>query len=150
MKYIKYLFLFAVITSITACFPDNDKAFDGPTVTEFKPIARTVKVSAAAGSADALIQLVGPQLGATLMVPFNIDPASTAVAGTHYNITAIGNSVALDPNKSSVIIPIRLVAGSVTAAAGVKLIINLGEAPGGITPNPKYRHYTLTIVPYII
>ena len=33
MKYIKYLFLFAVITSITACFPDNDKAFDGPTVT---------------------------------------------------------------------------------------------------------------------
>ena len=147
MKYIKYLFLFAVITSITACFPDNDKAFDGPTVTEFKPIARTVKVSAAAGSADALIQLVGPQLGATLMVPFNIDPATTAVAGTHYNITAIGNSVALDPNKSSVIIPIRLVAGSVTAAAGVKLIINLGEAPGGITPNPNFRQYTLTIVP---
>lgn len=146
MKYIKYLFLFAVIVGFTACFPDNDKKFDGPTVLEFKPILRTVKVSAPAGSADALIQLVGIQQGAAIAVPYTIDPTSTAVSGQHYTIAGSG-SVSIPANSSSVTIPIAITPGSVTAAAGVKLIINLGEAAGGIKPNPNFNKYTLTIVP---
>lgn len=146
MKYIKYLFIFAVITSVTACFPDNDKAFDGPTVLEFKPVARTVKSNAAAGSADALIQLVGPQLGSSLALSFNVDPSSTAVRGTHYTLPASG-TVSLAANTSSVMLPITLISGSVTAPAGVKLIINLDQAAGGIQPNPNFRQYTLTITP---
>ena len=146
MKYIKYLFLFVVITSVSACFPDNDKAFDGPTVLEFKPIARTVKSTAAAGSADALVQLVGPQLGSNLTLAFNIDPASTAVRGTHYNLPASG-SVVLAANTSSITIPVTLIPGSVTAPAGVRLILNLDQAAGGIQPNPNFRKYTLTITP---
>jgi hypothetical protein len=146
MKYIKYLFLFAVITSVSACFPDNDKAFDGATVLEFKPVARTVKSTAAAGSADALIQLVGPQLGSTLALSFNVDPASTAKSGIHYTLPASG-TVSLAANSSSVMLPITVIAGSVTAPAGVKLIINLDQAAGGIQPNPNFRQYTLTITP---
>lgn len=146
MKYIKYLFLFVVITSVSACFPDNDKAFDGPTVLEFKPIARTVRANAVAGSADALIQLVGPQLGSNLTLVFNIDPASTAVRGTHYNLPASG-TVDLAANTSSVKIPVTLIPGSVTAASGVRLILNLDQAAGGIQPNPNFRKYTLTITP---
>ncbi len=146
MKYIKYLFIFVVITSVSACFPDNDKAFDGPTVLEFKPIAKTVKSNAVAGSADAFIQLVGPQLGSTLALTFNIDPASTAIRGTHYTVPASG-TVDLAANSSSVILPITLISGSVTAPAGVKLIINLDQAAGGIQPNPNFRKYTLTITP---
>lgn len=146
MKYIKYLFIFVVITSVSACFPDNDKAFDGPTVLEFKPIAKTVKSNAVAGSADAFIQLVGPQLGSTLALTFNIDPASTAIRGTHYTVPASG-TVDLAANSSSVSLPITLISGSVTAPAGVKLIINLDQAAGGIQPNPNFRKYTLTITP---
>jgi len=146
MKYIKYLFLFVVITSVSACFPENDKAFDGPTVLEFKPIAKTVKTTAAAGSADALIQLVGPQLSSNLTLAFNISPASTAIAGTHYTVPASG-SVNLAANSSSVTLPITLIPGSVTATAGVRLIINLDQAAGGIQPNPNFRTYTLTITP---
>jgi hypothetical protein len=146
MKYIKYLFLFTVIVSLTACFPDNDKAFDGPTVLEFKPILKTVKVTAPAGSANALIQLVGLQQGSALTIPYTIDPTSTAVSGQHYTITGSG-SVSIPPNSSSATIPIAITPGSVTAAAGVKLIINLGEAAGGIKPNPNFSKYTLTIVP---
>ena len=146
MKYIKYIYLFAVIASFTACFPDNDKKFDGPTVLEFKPILRTVKVSAPAGSADALIQLVGIQQGAAIAVPYTIDPTSTAVSGQHYTIANSG-SVSIAANTSSVPIPIAITPGSVTAAAGVRLIINLGEAAGGIKPNPNFSKYTLTIVP---
>lgn len=146
MKYIKYLFIFAVITSVSACFPDNDKAFDGPTVLEFKPIAKTVKSNAVAGSADALIQLVGPQLGSSLALSFNVDPSSTAIRGTHYTLPASG-TVSLAANTSSVMLPISLISGSVTAPAGVKLIINLDQAAGGIQPNPNFRQYTLTITP---
>lgn len=146
MNYLKYLFIFVIITSITACFPDNDKAFDGPTVLEFKPISRTVKSTAAAGSADALIQLVGPQLGAPLNLTFNVDPTSTAVSGRHYNLPASG-TVTLAANSSSVMLPISLVPGSVTSASGVRLIINLDQAAGGIQPNPNFRKYTLTITP---
>lgn len=146
MKYIKYLFLFVVITSISACFPENDKAFDGPTVLEFKPIARTVRSNAVAGSADAFIQLVGPQLGASMALAFNIDPASTAISGTHYTLPASG-TVNLAANTSSVSIPITLISGSVTAPAGVRLILNLDQAAGGIQPNPNFRKYTLTITP---
>ncbi len=146
MKYIKYLFLFAVIAGFTACFPDNDKSFDGPTVLEFKPILRTVKVTAPAGSANALIQLVGIQQGSAISVPYTIDPASTAVSGQHYTIANPG-SVSIAANSSSATIPISITPGSVTAAAGVKLIIKLGEASGGIKPNPNFDTYTLTIVP---
>ena len=146
MKYIKYLFLFTVITAFTACFPDNDKAFDGPTVLEFKPILRTVKVTAAAGAADALVQLVGPQQGAAITVPYTIDPTSTAVAGTHYTIANQG-SFSIAANSSSATLPIAIIPGSVTAAAGVKLIIKMGDGSGGIAPNPNFSTYTLTITP---
>jgi hypothetical protein len=146
MKYIKYLFLFVVIASVSACFPDNNKEFDGPTVLEFKPIAKTVRANAVAGSADALIQLVGPQLGSNLTLAFNIDAASTAVRGTHYNLPASG-TVDLAANTSSVKIPVTLIPGSVTAATGVRLILNLDQAAGGIQPNPNFRKYTLTILP---
>lgn len=145
MKYLKYLFVFTFITALTACFPDNDKAFDGPTVLEFKPIAKTVKVSAAAGSADGLVQLVGPQQSAAITVPFTIDPTSTAVKGQHYNMAA--TSITIAANTSSATLPITLIPGSVTAPAGVKLVINLGEASAGIQPNPKFKTYTLTITP---
>lgn len=146
MKYIKYLFLFTVITAFTACFPDNDKSFNGPTVLEFKPILKTVKVSAAAGAADALVQLVGPQQNAAITIPYTIDPTSTAVAGTHYTIAKAG-SFDLAANKSAVILPISIISGSVTAAVGVKLIIKMGEGSGGIIANPNFSTYTLTITP---
>ena len=147
MKYIKYFFLFLAVTSLSACFPDNEKLFDGPTVTEFKPIAKTVKLTAAAGSADALIQLVGPQQSAEVTIPFVVDASSTAVAGVHYNIAATGSVVKLAANSSSTKIPITLIPGSVTAAAGVKLVIDIAGGSAGILPNPNFKRYTLTIVP---
>ena len=146
MKYIKYLFLFTVVIAFTACFPDNDKSFNGPTVLEFKPILKTVKVTAAAGAANALVQLVGPQQGAVVTIPYTIDPTSTAVAGTHYTIANTG-SISLEANSSSATLPILIIPGSVTAVAGVKLIIKLGEGSGGIAPNPNFSTYTLTITP---
>ena len=72
--------------------------------------------------------------------------ASTAIAGTHYTVPASG-SVNLAANSSSVTLPITLIPGSVTATAGVRLIINLDQAAGGIQPNPNFRTYTLTITP---
>ena len=146
MKYLKYLFLFTVVASFASCFPNNDKLLDGPTVLEFKPILRTVKVSDAAGAANGLIQLVGPQQSAAITIPYTVDPASTAVPGTHYTV-APGGTITIVPNTSSIALPITIIPGSVTATAGVKLIINLGDATGGIKPNPNFSKYTLTITP---
>jgi hypothetical protein len=147
MKYIKYFFFFLAVTSLSACFPDNEKLFDGPTVTEFKPIAKTVKLTAAAGSADALIQLVGPHQSAEVTIPFVVDASSTAVAGVHYNIAATGSVVKLAANSSTTTIPISLIPGSVTATAGVRLVIDIAGGSAGILPNPNFKRYTLTIVP---
>jgi hypothetical protein len=147
MKHKKYFILLLAVTSLSACFPDNEKVFDGPTVTEFKPTAKTVRLTAPAGSADALIQLVGPQQSAEITIPFTVDASSTAVAGVHYNITATGSVVKLAANTSSTIIPITLIPGSVTAAAGVRLVIDIAGGSAGILPNPNFRRHTLTIVP---
>lgn len=146
MKYLKFFLLFTVVATFASCFPDNDKSLDGPTVLEFKPIVRTVQVSAVAGSADALIQLVGPQQSTAISIPYTIDPTSTAVAGTHYRISTPG-TVSIAANSSSTIIPIAIIPGSVSASAGVRLIINLGDGTGGIKPNPNFSKYTLTITP---
>ena len=146
MKYIKFLFLFTVVATFASCFPDNDKSLDGPTVLEFKPIVKTVKVTAVAGSADGLIQLVGPQQSTAITIPYTIDPTSTAIAGTHYTISSNG-SIVISANSSLTTLPIAIIPGSVTATAGVRLIINLGEGTGGIKPNPNFSKYTLTITP---
>jgi hypothetical protein len=146
MKYLKFFLLFTVVATFASCFPENDKLLDGPTVLEFKPILRTVKVSAAAGAADALIQLVGPQQSTAITIPYTVDPTSTAVPGTHYTITNNG-TITIAANSSSTTLPIAIIPGSVTATAGVKLIINLGEGTGGIKPNPNFSKYTLTITP---
>lgn len=146
MKYIKFLFLFTVVATFASCFPDNDKSLDGPTVLEFKPIVRTVKVTAAAGSANGLIQLVGPQQSTPITIPYTVDPTSTAVAGTHYTITNNG-TITIAANSSSATLPIAIIAGSTPPTAGVRLIINLGEGTGGIKPNPNFSKYTLTITP---
>ncbi len=147
MKYIKYLFLLLVVSSISACFPEDDQAFNGPTVTEFKPTLRSVRLTAAPGSANALIQLVGPQQGAAITIPFTIDPSSTAKAGVHYTIGATDNTVSIAANSSSTTIPISLIPGSVTAPAGVRLIIDIAGGSAGIIANPNFKRYTLTILP---
>ncbi len=147
MKYIKYLFLLLVVSSISACFPEDDQAFNGPTVTEFKPTLRSVRLTAAPGSANALIQLVGPQQGAAITIPFTIDASSTAIRGVHYTITSTDNTVSIAANSSSTTIPISLIPGSVTAAAGVRLIIDIAGGSAGIVPNPNFKRYTLTILP---
>ena len=146
MKYIKFLFLFTIVAIFASCFPDNDKSFDGPTVLEFKPILRTVRVTAASGAADGLIQLVGPQQSAAITIPYTVDPTSTAVAGTHYTLGSPG-SLTIAANSSSTTLPIAILPRSVTATAGVRLIINLGDASGGVKPNPNFSKYTLTITP---
>jgi len=148
MKYIKYLFLLLVVTSLSACFPEDDQAFNGPTVTEFKPTLRTVRLATATpGSANALIQLVGPQQGAAITIPFTIDGSSTAVRGVHYTITPTDNNVIIAANSSSTTIPISLIPGSVTAPAGVRLVIDIAGGSAGIVPNPNFKRYTLTILP---
>lgn len=148
MKYIKYLFLLVVVASLSACFPEDDKTFNGPTVTEFKPTVRTVRLSTATpGSANALIQLVGPQQGAAITIPFTVDASSTARAGVHYTIGATDNNVIIAANSSSTTIPITLIPGSVTAAAGVRLVIDIAGGSAGIVPNPNFKRYTLTILP---
>ena len=146
MKYIKFLFLFTIVATFASCFPDNDKTFDGATVLEFKPILRTVRVTAAAGAADGLIQLVGPQQSTAITIPYTVDPTSTAVPGTHYNITNTG-TISIAANSSSTTLPIAIIPGSVAAGTSVRLIINLGDASGGIKPNPNFSRYTLTITP---
>lgn len=147
MKYIKYLFVLLVVSSMSACFPEDDQTFNGPTVTEFKPTLRSVRLTAAAGSANALIQLVGPQQGAAITIPFTIDASSTAIRGVHYTITATDNTVIIPANSSSTTIPIALIPGSVTATAGVRLVIDIAGGSAGIVPNPNFKRYTLTILP---
>ncbi len=144
MKYLK-LIIAVVITGavLTGCFPDNNRAFDGPTVTEFKPILRSASVGS--GNTNTVIQLVGPQVGSDTSIPITVDAASTAVAGTHYN--AIPASITIPANSSSATLTITMIPGSVPAGSTRLLRINMGTSNSGVEPNPNFRTFNLTMTP---
>ncbi|HYE55336.1 MAG TPA: hypothetical protein VD996_10845 [Chitinophagaceae bacterium] len=138
MKFISILFL------ITACIVigcDKEKdpiIYTGPDFVEFFPVSRSVTTTAAPKRDSFLVQLVGPQRSTATKITFQIDPSSTAVASTDYEL--LTPAVEIPANSSSAWIKFRLFKVSSTKT----LKVNLTNADGTkVSPNYNTFVYTL-------
>jgi hypothetical protein len=153
------IFIFSAVL-LVSCFEAEDKSFNGPEEFQFNNqslgrIATTIPgvtaqslvaktVNQATVRLDSVeVQLIGVQKASALEVSYNVDPTSTAVAGTHYTLVS-PNSVTLPANKSSVFVKYNVLTGIPTGGAPVRLILNLDGAPG-IPGSTNYKKFTITI-----
>lgn len=117
--------------------------YDQPSQIEFKPITATLAKGtvAAPGTVTILIQLVGPHRDSNLDVEYTIDPASTALEGTHYTITGTAGKVTIPANSSSA--QIILTAIPANLATSKRLILTLKD--GALPVSPNYKTSTITL-----
>ncbi|MGN8226348.1 hypothetical protein [Gracilimonas sp. BCB1] len=119
---------------------DVEGKFNGPAQIEFKPLQQEANQNS--GSFDVAIQLIGKQRGSDLPVSFNVDGSSTAVEGTHYNISSTSATIA--SGTSTVSVTIDLIDGNLAAGEEVTLILNLEDA-GDVTAAPNLDQSTTFI-----
>jgi len=145
MKKLPLLLLFAVLfAGCDSLFDQGDieKTYDGPDVVAFFPLQLQTRV--VNNQAVVQVQLIGPQRSSDLSVRFSVDGASTAVAGTHYNI-ATSSPVTIPANSSTANIVINMVPGSL-AAGEVRLLLTL-EGADGVAPAENLKRSTIFIRP---
>ncbi len=96
IKIYRYIAILFVLVLVLSCEEDiNDKSYKGPDLVEFqKSVNGSSGVYVGDGGAivpDVIVaQIVGRQQNATINMNFEIDPASTAIAGVHYNLITNG------------------------------------------------------------
>lgn len=117
--------------------------YDQPSQVEFKPVTVTLAkgTTAAPGSTTVLIQLVGPQQGSDINIDYSIDPASTAVAGTHYTISGPAVKITIPANSSSAQLVITAIPANLATAK--KLILTLKD--GTLPVSQNYKTSTITL-----
>ncbi|NII81148.1 MULTISPECIES: hypothetical protein [unclassified Pedobacter] len=117
--------------------------YDQPSQVEFKPITANLAkgTSAAPGSVTILVQLVGPQRDADVNVEYVVDPASTAVSGTHYTILGTIGKITIPAHSSSAQIVLTAIPANLDAAK--KLILTLKN--GALPVSSNYKTSTITL-----
>ncbi|MBL7861946.1 MAG: hypothetical protein JNJ65_12350 [Cyclobacteriaceae bacterium] len=157
MKAIYKLFMFAGLLAVaSACFddPGTDILLDNVAVIEIQEattatgldIPKTYKRTVdGLNLRDSIrVNLVGPQKSTAVNVAFSIDAASTAVAGTHYNLITT-SSVAIPANSSFGFIYYEIIDDNIPNNESYKLKFNLNSADAGATISAKYGVFTRTI-----
>lgn len=144
MRHIKSMIMLAMVALLFAgCeswFEHPPRTFEGPSQVEFKPLVRTV--SQAAGTVNINVQLIGPHSSTDTPVNFSVTGASTAAAGTHYNLAA--TSVVIPANSSFGTIAVQVVDGSVPAGEIRTVVIELADT-GDVLAAENYKTFTLRI-----
>jgi len=113
MKYFKIISAAFLALLVVACFdePGTDILFDDShayleineaTTAGGSTIAKAYsRVNNGVGVRDSVrVNLAGAHRSTPVSVTFQIDPAGTAIAGTHYNMITTGTTVTIPPNSS--------------------------------------------------
>lgn len=90
------------------------------------------------------VNLVGAQRSTPVVVNFAIDPVSTALAGTHYNLITNG-TVTIDAKKSLAFIYFNVLDDNILNTETWKVKFNLTSADGGVKLSSNYATFTRTI-----
>ena len=152
MRTIRFnILLVAMALMFTGCLndlfeqKDNTISSDVSQV-EWYPVSRTVTEPASGGATTTtsieiqLIKRTSPGVTAT----YEVDGASTAVAGTHYNIVT-GSPVAIAADTWESLVTIEILDSPLTSAQSGTLILNL-TGGDGVSPAANYATHTLTIL----
>jgi hypothetical protein len=90
------------------------------------------------------VNLVGPQKNTPIKVPFSIDPASTAVAGTHYAMITT-NSLTIPANSSFGFIYFEVIDDNILPGEIWKLKFSLTGNGANATVSSQYGVFTRSI-----
>lgn len=108
---------------------DVEKEYDGPAQVEFKPLQQ--EVSEIDQAAAVRIQLIGEQPSSDVTVNVEVDGASTAQAGVHFNLTS--TQATITANSSTVDLPVQIIDSGVFGASGeVALVLNITSASNDV------------------
>jgi hypothetical protein len=110
---------------------DTEKVYDGPTVVGFFPLER--EVSEIDGTTTLEIQLIGEQRTSAVTVTIEVDDASTAEAGVHYNLPQ--TEVTIEPGTSTVDVPVEIIDSGLISGSNVRLRLNITGASGDVEPS---------------
>jgi len=157
---------------LTGCFDEVTKVYDGPPVVEFaqyqQPFApatgnanytSTVTFGAATGSATAelplKLQLIAPHFDSDAAIGFEVVgerldadgevvSTTTAVEGTHYNVTNANNQAVFAANSSVTTVDVVAIADNLSPGESVRMILMLTET-NVLAPAENYKYYTVII-----
>src|SRR5688572_24263750 len=153
------LFLPAVVMlafATTGCedllFDDPEHIYDGPPLVEFAPVlpagnyARTItftRTATADQTSTVRVNYISEPPASDLTGTITRVSTSTAVQGTHYNITGGGNYT-IAAGSNFVEIPIQVLNAGFAPGASVTLVLEL--TPGtGFGVSTKYKTFTFTL-----
>lgn len=171
------LFLFVALAagSLSSCIEDQNRAYTGPDVAEFKNMyierqfilgagnmglaypwvvtaenislnALTVRQLATTYQDTIKVQLVGKRPSQDLTIDYSIDPTSTAVDGKSYQIVGTSGKITFKAGKNEGYIVLNVLNGLGAAdPARVALIFNL-QGSNTIKPSEDYKTFTYTII----
>lgn len=157
------LTFFCLSICLSSCMPKDDLVYTGPSVIEFKnhlqgrvaasqpagivsngALTRSVRVNTR-GTDTIFVQLVGPQLSVASVLPFTVNPQSTAVEGVHYKFNAASPKTVTIPANSSVgYLLVDMIPNSIVGTATYPLVLDL-VGTDQIKPSPNYKTFTLTL-----
>ncbi|RZK43233.1 MAG: hypothetical protein EOO90_04520 [Pedobacter sp.] len=142
MKKITYITLLFATILFASCEKYKVEYDQAPQV-EFKPITVTLAkgTTTTPGRTTVLVQLIGPHQSSDISVPYTIDAASTAVAGTHFTASTTG-TVTIPAGSSTGSIVITAMPENVPSARRLILVLSDG---GTLPVSPNYRRSTITI-----
>lgn len=157
---------------LTGCFDEVTKVYEGPAVVEFaqyqQPFApatgnanytSTVTFGATTntGSVDVplKLQLIAPQFNTDAPIGFEVVDerldeegevvgTTTAVEGTHYNVTNSNNQAVFPANTSETTINVEAIADNLNPGDSVRMILMLTETDV-LEPAENYKYYTVVI-----
>lgn len=157
---------------LTGCFDEVNKVYDGPPVVEFAQYAQpfasqtgnanyTSTVAFQAGTNTATVdvplklQLIAPHFDADTVIGFeviderldedgDVVATTTAVEGTHYNVTNANNQAVFAANSSVTTINVEAIADNLAPGESVQMILMLTEADV-LSPAENYKYYTVVI-----
>lgn len=131
-----YIVLALSFLTVASCMVDDDVATvsEGDYIVGFKnSISSNIYTDLDVDPVNLVqpIDLVGGQNGTpsdeAIVVEFEIDPSSTAIAGTHYAITATGNTLTLEPGSTFVNLPITVYPAALPGNLPQTIVVNLTQ-----------------------
>ena len=133
-------------------FDDPEHVYNGPPVVEFAPVlpagnyARTITFTRTATSdqtSTVRVNYISEPPSSDITGTITRVGTSTAVQGTHYNITGGGNYT-IAAGSNFVDIPIQILNAGFTPGQSVTLVLEL--TPGtGFGVSEKYKRFTFTL-----
>jgi hypothetical protein len=157
MKHRFFMPVMAVLMLSTAgcedlLFDDPEHIYDGPPMVEFAPslpagnYVRTISFTRTATTdqtTNLRVNYIAESPSADVTGTITRVGTSTAVQGTHYQITGGGNYT-IKAGSNSVDIPVQVLNANLAPGQTVTLVLEL--APGtGFQVSTKYKTFTLTL-----